>query len=375
MRKSCILFTFFTLSFGIFNQTVFAQQRGYHNAPYTRYEAENGTLVGASATTSYNQADIAFEASDRTAVNLRNGNSVEWNVTGNFNRLGIVIRYSVAGVTNHTENRTANVQVFVGGQLKTTLTVNTYYSWEDLKNNGNANNNGISNTNWRMRFDEVRYRVDTPYPSGTTVKLVSQSNDLWIDFIEAESVPEPKTAASQGANATFTAGGNLQTFIDNNGNKTIYIPEGTHNINRDLYLGVANTKLVGAGMWYTTIHFTSKNSLQGGIHFSKDGQDVKDLSLSSNNNSRHSDNSNSSGYKGFWGSTRNATIENVWVEHFECGAWMAGYGGEGVTSNITFKHCRFRNNYADGINFCKGANNNLAEYCSFRNNGDDDMAV
>ena len=370
-NKKYILFTFLTVLAGAF-QPLFAQQKGYYDAPYTRYEANLGTLTGASATTSYSQADIAFEASDRTAVNLRNGNSVEWNITGNFNRLGIVIRYSVAGVINHTDNKTANVQLYVGGELKETLTLNTYYSWEMLKDNGDVNNSTSMTDSWRFRFDEVRRRIDQNYPNGTTVKLVSQSNDLWIDFIEVESVPEPKTAVQQGADASFT-GGDLQAFINSNQGKTIYLAQGTYNIGTTLE--PKNTKLAGAGMWYTEIYFSSKMSLQGGIHFTQSGQNVKDLSLSTYNNSRHSDNSNSSGYKGFWGSTSNATIENVWAEHFECGAWMAGYSGEGVTSNVTFRYCRFRNNYADGINFCKGANNNLAEHCDFRNNGDDDMAV
>ncbi|MDD2625919.1 MAG: hypothetical protein PHR55_04095, partial [Bacilli bacterium] len=35
---------------------------------------------------------------------------------------------------------------------------------------------------------------------------------------------------------------------------------------------------------------------------------------------------------------------------------------------------RFRNQYADGINLATGSKNSVVEYCSFRNNGDDDMA-
>ncbi|MDR0829964.1 MAG: right-handed parallel beta-helix repeat-containing protein [Prevotellaceae bacterium] len=371
MKKSHIAFiAFFTMISGC----VFAQQRGYYNAPYTRYEADLGTLAGSYTVspTTYNQADIAFEASDRKAVNLKNGGSAEWNVAGNFNRLGIVIRYSIAGVTSHTQNLNANVQVYVGGELKATLTLNTKYSWEDLKNNGNSNNGGITNTNFRMRFDEARCRIDQNYPSGTTVKLVSQSNDLWIDFIEVENVPEPKTPAQQGANATFGGGDGLQSFINGNGGKTIFIPEGTHNVGSSLNIGSSNTKLVGAGMWYSQINFTQLSSNNGGVHWAaSSGLDLKDLYLTTDNNSRNN------AYKGIWGTTTNATVENVWIVHFECGVWLGKYGSEQANeaANVTFRHCRFRNNYADGINFCKGANNNLAEFCDFRNNGDDDMAV
>jgi parallel beta-helix repeat protein len=65
----------------------------------------------------------------------------------------------------------------------------------------------------------------------------------------------------------------------------------------------------------------------------------------------------------------NSVIKNVWAEHFECGAWIEG------TDNLTVTDCRFRNNYADGINLAYGSKNSVVERCSFRNNGDDDIAT
>jgi hypothetical protein len=64
----------------------------------------------------------------------------------------------------------------------------------------------------------------------------------------------------------------------------------------------------------------------------------------------------------------NSVIRNVWIEHFECGGWIEG------ANNLKIQHCRFRNNYADGINLSYGSINSTVEQCSFRNNGDDDMA-
>jgi len=61
------------------------------------------------------------------------------------------------------------------------------------------------------------------------------------------------------------------------------------------------------------------------------------------------------------------------VEHFECGAWIANYDGKGA-NNLLVEKCRFRNNYADGLNLCQGVTNAIVRHCSFRNNGDDDMA-
>jgi hypothetical protein len=67
----------------------------------------------------------------------------------------------------------------------------------------------------------------------------------------------------------------------------------------------------------------------------------------------------------------------VWAEHFECGAWIAQYNTGSIVNadGLLVTNCRFRNNYADGINLCKGTKNSIVEHCSFRNNGDDDMAI
>ncbi len=52
-----------------------------------------------------------------------------------------------------------------------------------------------------------------------------------------------------------------------------------------------------------------------------------------------------------------------------CGAWITG------AHNLTVEHCRFRNNYADGINLTNNSTGCVVSHCSFRNNGDDDMAL
>ena len=70
-------------------------------------------------------------------------------------------------------------------------------------------------------------------------------------------------------------------------------------------------------------------------------------------------------------------IENIWVEHFEAGAWIGQYyySSTPYTDGLIIRNCRFRNNFADGVNLCKGTRNSIVEHCSFRNNGDDDMAI
>src|SRR6187402_2952460 len=71
-------------------------QIGYHDAAYTRYEANLATLASGAVSTakSYNQADLQSEATDQICVNLSASlASVEWTVTSAGD--GLVVRYSV----------------------------------------------------------------------------------------------------------------------------------------------------------------------------------------------------------------------------------------------------------------------------------------
>ena len=341
-------------------------QRGYYDAPYKRYEANAGQLSnGASVTTkSYVQSDLQSEASDQQCVNLSTTNAtVQWTLTEAAD--GLVIRYSVP------DGQTATLGVYNGNTKITTLTLTSTWSWEYLWSNGNPNNNGITNQNPRMRFDEVRYKLPAKIAASGTLKLVRESGNVHVDFAEMEPVPTIITAPA--GSVTYTGNGSdLQTFIDANGGKKIYVPSGVFNVNRELYFGVANTSLVGAGMWYTQINFTNTSSLNGGLRANAAGISFTDLYLTTNSASR------SNSYKAINGVfTAASTIKNIWAEHFECGAWIAQYnvGGPAIADGFTLSHCRFRNNYADGINLCKGTANAIVEHCSFRNNGDDDQAI
>jgi uncharacterized protein YjdB len=341
-------------------------QRGYYDAPYKRYEANAGQLSnGASVTTkSYVQSDLQSEASDQQCVNLSATNAtVQWTLTEAAD--GLVIRYSVP------DGQTGTLGVYNGNTKITTLTLTSTWSWEYLWSNGNPNNNGITNQNPRMRFDEVRYKLPAKIAASGTLKLVRESGNVHVDFAEMEPVPTIITAPA--GSVTYTGNGSdLQTFIDANGGKKIYVPSGIFNVNRELYFGVANTSLVGAGMWYTQINFTNTSSLNGGLRANTAGISFTDLYLTTNSASR------SNSYKAINGVfTAASIIKNIWAEHFECGAWIAQYnvGGPAIADGFTLSHCRFRNNYADGINLCKGTANAIVEHCSFRNNGDDDQAI
>ncbi|WP_343617032.1 Ig-like domain-containing protein [Flavobacterium sp.] len=341
-------------------------QRGYYDAPYKRYEANLGQLSNGASTTSksYVQSDLQSEASDQQCVNMSATNAtVQWTLTEAAD--GLVIRYSVP------DGQSGTLGVYNGSTKLTTLTLTSTWSWEYLWSNGNPNNNGITNQNPRMRFDEVRYKLPSKIAVSGTLKLVRESGNIHVDFAEMESVPAAITAPA--GSVTYTGNGSdLQTFIDANGGKRIFIPSGVINVNRELYFGAANTSLIGAGMWYTQINFTNTSSLNGGLRANASNISFSDLYLTTNSASR------SNSYKAINGVfTSGSTIKNIWAEHFECGAWIAQYnvGGPAIADGFTMSHCRFRNNYADGINLCKGTANAIVEHCNFRNNGDDDQAI
>lgn len=341
-------------------------QIGYYDAPYTRYEANMGTLANGATVTakSYAQGNLQSEASDQICVNMSSTNaSVAWTTTAAGD--GLVVRYSVP------DGQSGTLDVYNGAAFMGTLNLTTYYSWEYLSTNGNPNNVGVTNNNPKMRFDEVRMRLPSVIPSGGTLRLVRTNGNIHVDFAELELVPAAVSAA--GGNVTYSGNGStLQAFINTNGGATIYLPAGVYNVNSELYFGVNNTVLRGAGMWYTQINFTNGSVNQGGLRANASNVSYSGLYLTTVRNSR------SNSYKGINGVyTAGSTITNVWAEHFECGAWIGQYntGGPAIADGFLVSNCRFRNNYADGINLCKGTSNAIVEHCSFRNNGDDDMAI
>jgi hypothetical protein len=348
----------------LFVQNAKAQQ-GYFDAPYTRYEADNGILVNATATPkAYKQSDLQSEASDQICVNLSAIDaSVEWTLSSPGD--GLVARFSVP------EGETGIIGIYANGIRVDSLTLTSKWSWESLWLISNPNNGNIKNYNPRMRFDEARVKLSNVIAAGVKLKLVRESGNIHIDFVELELVA-PQVPMPAGAVVYSGDGSTLQAFIDANGGKTIFLPAGKYNVNRETYFGVNNTTLQGAGMWFTQINFTSLNYNQGGLKANASNISFSDLYLTTDQSSR------SNSYKSVSGVfTSGSIIRNIWAVHFECGAWIGQYNTGNIiyADGFTVSDCRFRNNYADGINLCRGTRNAIVEHCSFRNNGDDDMAI
>ena len=265
-----------------------------------------------------------------------------------------------------------------------TITLNSYWAWQYILKSGSKypDNMPDENTKFpRMRFDEIHLKLENDIPANATFRLEkADDNDVpyTIDFVELEEVPVPVTFEDipDENKVSYSADkGSLELFISQNAGKTIYIPEGKYDVASRIIINGDGTRIIGAGMWYTEIYFSASSDDRStynkrGIETYSNNVFLEGLYLNTINNKRYYNNDPAyqvgKGLMGSFGS--NSLIRDLWIEHFECGGWIEG------SENLTIQNCRFRNNYADGMNLSYGCENSVVEHSSFRNNGDDDMA-
>jgi hypothetical protein len=361
-----------------------AIERGYFNHPYLRYEAETGKCetTGSFLSPTYDQRELQSEASNQSALQLTTkGSYVQW--TNQKPSDGLTLRFSIPD-NLEGKGTTGKLVLYVNGDSIQSIQLNSYWAWQYILKSGSKYPDNLPDNTTkfpRMRFDEIHVKLAAKIPANATFRLVkADANDIpyTIDFAELEEVPAPVTFESipdVNKIAYAPSNGKLQYFISANKGKTIFLPPGKYEVDGKIIITGDNTKLIGAGMWYTEIYFTASSDdkstyNQRGIETSYSNIVVEGLFLNTINNKRYYLNDSryqvGKGLMGSFGS--NSTIKNVWIEHFECGAWIE------LANNLIIQHGRFRNNYADGINLSYGSSNSTVEYCSFRNNGDDDIA-
>lgn len=349
-----------------FDMSQWGAGRGYTEAPYTRYEAEEGRCASYSGNmlqSSDNQTLLQSEASNSRALTLEKpGDYVSW-VSDSGDADGLTLRFSVAPGSK------ARVGVFVADSMLGELSLTADHSWQycvkipgrrDYKPEIYSIHTVNPDEFARMRFDEVHTRLSRAIARGETFSLrLIEGSGATVDFVETEFC---RKVEPQSDWAVFN-GGDLQAFINANQGRTVYIAVPLVELTARLNLGSASLR--GAGMWFTELRWTG-----GTTGFNGFSGEVADLYLSSYQNQRYNSPDHGPGTYSSPGKCFNATagrVTNVWVEHFECGGWLGGASG------ARFSHCRFRNNYADGINLCNSSDCRV-EQSSFRNNGDDDMA-
>ncbi|HEY9044480.1 MAG TPA: sugar-binding protein, partial [Ohtaekwangia sp.] len=367
--------------------------------PYIRYESENGALSGGATlqqALNFDQNQIASEATNQRYVSLAgNGASVEWTTTQAAQ--GFDIRFTMPDNGSGT-GQSGSLGIYVNGSKVKNINLSSYWAYQYFPGADPVQTPGGKTF---MRFDEVHFRLDNVVPQGATIKIQKDNGDAityGVDYIELEPVPAALTLPANFLSVeTYGANGSDQnddlaafnqciTAAASQG-KGVYIPTGRFILSDKLNLNVSNIKIQGAGIWYTEIYFSTDRQFYGGIFARASNVEISNFSLNTANNDRMKyDEANPRVpaeqykiYKGFMGTYgNNSRIHDVWVEHFECGFWIAGYDPPypiDVTNDLIITRARIRNNYADGVNFCQGTSNSVVEYSDVRNNGDDGLAV
>lgn len=354
--------------------------------PYTSHEAENATLEnGATIQQSKDMESTAVEATNQTYVELpKKDAAVTLTVTEPANALNV--RYTIP------DGASGQLDVQVNGSSVGNLDLSSHSAWQYLKGD-HEYDQAIDGSSARFRFDETRLLLkDIQLKAGDKISLVKKKDDnvpYGIDFIELEQAPAPVaqgensiSIVDKGASANDDSDDTsaLLAAIDEAkaSGKSVYIPEGRFNFDKQVNIEADNLKISGAGVWHTQLHFTSDQRYGGGIVFghNSNGIELSNLYMDSNLTSRYNEDAQYKAISGTLG--KNSHIHDVWVQHFEVGMWIGDYDQAGnmkYTDGLVVENTRIRNNLADGINFAQGTKNSTVKNSNIRGNGDDGLAI
>ncbi|MFC7989518.1 CARDB domain-containing protein [Streptomyces pilosus] len=387
--------------------------------PYTEYEAEDaayrGTLLYTDSTRPFGHTNFATESSGRESVRLNSsGDYVEFTSTNASN--SIVVRNSVPDAPGGG-GREATLSLYADGQFVRKLTLSSKHSWLY----GNTDQpEGLTNTpggDARRLFDESNALLTRSYPAGTKFRLQRDAGDTAafyiVDLIDLEQVapaaPKPAQCVSiteYGAvpNDGIDDTDALQRAVtaDQKGDiPCVWIPAGQWRqeqkiltddpLNRGNHnqVGIRDVTIRGAGMWHSQLHTLTPPHQANGINHPHEGNfgfdiddntKISDLAIFGSGTIRGGD-GNAEGGVGLNGRFgKNTKVSNVWIEHANVGVWAGrDYSNIpelwGPGDGLEFTGMRIRNTYADGINFANGTRNSTVHNSSFRNTGDDALAV
>lgn len=354
--------------------------------PYTSHEAENATLEnGATIQQSKDMESTAVEATNQTYVELpKKDAAVTFTVTEPSNALNV--RYTIP------DGSSGQLDVQVNGSSVGNLDLSSHSAWQYLKGDQEYDQ-AIDGSSARFRFDETRLLLkDIQLKAGDKISLVKKKDDnvpCGIDFIELEQAPAP-VAQSENSISIVDKGASANDDSDDTAallaaveeakvsGKSVYIPEGRFNFDKQVNIEADNLKISGAGVWHTQLHFTSDKRYGGGIVFghNSNGIELSNLYMDSNLTSRYNEDAQYKAISGTLG--KNSHIHDVWVQHFEVGMWIGDYDQTGnmkYTDGLVVENARIRNNLADGINFAQGTKNSTVKNSNIRGNGDDGLAI
>ncbi|MFJ4926363.1 discoidin domain-containing protein [Streptomyces sp. NPDC088736] len=343
------------------------------------YAATNGTLIGPDRL----YGRLPSEASGRQAVTLdATGEYVEFTLTAPANAMSF--RYSLPDNSAGT-GRSATLDLKVDGNQLKTVPVTSKYGWYY---GGYPFNNNPGDTNPHHFYDETRTMFGSTLPAGSKVRLqVSSTSDsptFTIDLADFEQVAAPlgkpsgalDVVSDFGADPTGASDSTakIQAAVDAGKaqGRTVYLPQGTYDV-RD-HIVVDQVTLAGAGPWYSVLtgRDPSNRAKAVGVYgkYANQGGSknvtLKDFAIIGDIRERVDDDQ----VNAIGGALSNSTVDDVWMQHTKCGAWM-----DGPMDNFTIKNSRILDQTADGVNFHMGVTNSTVTNTFVRNSGDDGLAM
>ncbi len=350
--------------------------------PFVEQEAEdaahNGTVIGPDRV----YGRLPAEASGRRAVTLDAvGEYVEFTLTEPAN--AVVVRYSVPDSPTGT-GRDAPADLRINGNKVADLRFTSRYGWYY---GGYPFNNNPGDTNPHHFYDEVRAFFGSTQPAGARIRVqvasTSASPTFTIDLADFELVAAP-TARPAGSlsvvdfGADPSGGGDataaFQAAVDAGRaqGREVWIPVGNFTLYDHVI--VDQVTLRGAGPWYSVLggRHPNQRSRAAGIYgkYANQGGSrnvtLKDFAIIGEITERvDEDQVNAIG-----GAMSDSVVDNVWMQHTKCGAWM-----DGPMNNFTIRNSRILDQTADGVNFHYGVTNSTVENTFVRNTGDDGLAM
>ncbi|WP_078857021.1 glycosyl hydrolase family 28-related protein [Streptomyces sp. NBRC 109706] len=351
--------------------------------PFVEQEAENADYDGELIGPDRIYGTLPSEASGRQAVTLDAvGEYVEFTLTEPANAM--TFRYSLPDSPEGT-GRDAEIDLLLNGEAAQSLPVTSKYGWYY---GGYPFNNNPSDTNPHHFYDETRTLFGETLPAGSTVRLqvssVADSPSFTIDLADFEVVAAPiarpsgaiDVVADFGADPTGAedATALIQAAVDAGAaeGREVYLPEGTFQV-RD-HIIVDRVTLRGAGPWYSVltgrdpVDRTKAVGVYGKYAHEGGSSDVtlRDFAIIGDIQERvDEDQVNAIG-----GAMSDSVVDNVWLQHTKCGAWMTG-----PMDNFEIRNSRILDQTADGVNFHMGVTNSTVTNTFVRNTGDDALAM
>jgi hypothetical protein len=338
--------------------------------PWIEYEAENEETNGEILSPDRTFGTISSESSGRSAVKLgQPGAYIQFRSREAAN--SVVIRFVIPDSEDGTGLQ-STISLYVDNVFRQKIELTSKYSWSY---GGEEETFNVPAAGGAHHFyDEARALVGD-IPAGATVRLQKDTDDdaeyYVIDLIDLEQVAPPKTKPEGylsiidfGAipNDGKDDGDAIQACIDQARalGTGVWIPEGIFESNLHPF-DVSEVTIQGAGMWHSTIQgFYAR--------FNCNGNNCRFFDFAILGETIHRDDqSPENGFNG--GAGTGSRLENIWVEHTKVGYWVGGW-----SDGLVITGSRFRNLYADGINFCNGTSNSIVENSHFRNTGDDAVA-